>query len=88
MAITLLVVQKLDDHIPGIDRVLVRWSVVDFTLDRYDDFFSVTYCSILNGRNFTSNDFTYIGPNGSSVVDTSSILGDFLAGRIGDHAQF
>ena len=27
-----------DDHIPGVDRVLER-DVVDFTLDRYDDFF-------------------------------------------------
>ena len=46
--------------------------------------FSVTFCSILNGRNFTSNHFTYICPNESSVVDTSSTPGDFLAGRIRD----
>ena len=60
----------VDDNIPGDDRVVQRDNV-DFTVHKYGklfcDFHIGNICKILNGRNFTSNDFTYIGSHGSSM---------------------
>ena len=73
---------NLYDYIPGVDKVVER-DVVDFTLNKYGeiffDFLINSKCSILNGRNFIANNFTFIGPNGSSVVDYCVVPYEHLA---------
>ena len=72
---------NLDDNIPGVDKFVER-DTVDFTLNKYGevfcDFLIDSNCCILNGRNFISNNFTYTGPNGSSVVDYCWVPFEYL----------
>ncbi|XP_053403285.1 uncharacterized protein LOC128558364 [Mercenaria mercenaria] len=61
-----------EDYICGVDNIPER-NVVDFTSNAYGDLFidfliNTNMC-MLNGRNFTKNDFTSISSKGSSVVD-------------------
>ena len=63
---------NIDDYIAGVDNIPVR-SDIDKKSNRYGEFFcdflsSVNYC-MLNGRCGTQNDFTYVSPLGTSVVD-------------------
>ena len=62
----------LHDVISGVDQTGGR-DVVDFTLNNYDsllcDFLNDSNCCILNGRNFIEYSYTFIGPQGVSVVD-------------------
>ena len=65
-------VGALEDFIPGVDTIQER-SVVDFYVnkegERVCEFFIDTDCCVLNGRNSINNDYTFKGPQGSSVVD-------------------
>ncbi|CAC5387295.1 unnamed protein product [Mytilus coruscus] len=65
-------VSDMPDFIEGID-ILPERNVVDFTNNSYGDIFceflSNVNCCILNGKNFLSNDFTFISTRGTSVVD-------------------
>ena len=65
-------VGDLEDYIPGVD-ILPERNVVDFHVnkegERLCDFLIDTDCCILNGRNCAKNDYTFIGSQGSSVVD-------------------
>jgi hypothetical protein len=60
------------DFIAGIDEVPHR-DVIDFTKNKYGEpfceFLRNGNCCMLNGRNYITNDFTCIRPQGSSVVD-------------------
>ena len=60
------------DYIAGVDEIPER-DVVDFTCNFYGEIFidfltNANYC-MLNGRNFTHNDFTSVSSKGSAVVD-------------------
>ena len=61
----------LEDHFSCVDEVGER-EVVDFTLNKYGeylcDFLIDSNCCILNGRKSVSNNYTFVGPNGNSVV--------------------
>ena len=63
---------ELEDFIPGVDSIPER-SVVDFHInsegERLCEFLINTDCCILNGRKSIKNDYTFVGPQGSSVVD-------------------
>ncbi|XP_060597913.1 uncharacterized protein LOC132751716 [Ruditapes philippinarum] len=65
-------VGELDDHIAGIDQIPSR-DVKDYTVNAYGeiliDFLINSNFCILNGRNFTKNDFTSVSVKGASVVD-------------------
>ena len=65
-------VSKLDDFIPGIDSISER-NVVDFKCNKYGellcDFLINSNCCVLNGRNYKTNDFTFVSTQGTSVVD-------------------
>ena len=65
-------VGDLEDFIPGVDSLPER-NVVDFHINKEGeqlcDFLINTDCCILNGRNNIKNDYTFVGPQGSSVVD-------------------
>lgn len=63
----------LEDFIPGIDSIPER-NVIDFVPNKYGqifcDFLIDANCCVLNGRrNYLQNNYTYISPAGSSVVD-------------------
>ena len=62
----------LEYFIAGVDYLPER-NVVDFTVNAYGDllidFFINTNLCILNGRKYTSNDFTSVSTKGRSVVD-------------------
>ena len=69
------------DYIEGVDKVPLR-DVVDFVRNEYCDSFiefliDANFC-MLNGRNFVSNDFTCIRPQGASVVDYCLVNHDDL----------
>lgn len=61
-----------EDFIPGVDNLPDR-NVVDFQINKEGeslcDFLTDTNCCILNGRNCVKNDYTFVGPQGCSVVD-------------------
>ncbi len=63
---------KMKDFIPGEDDVEER-DVIDCETNRYGkllyDFLISSETSILNGRNFISNDFTSVSQKGLAVVD-------------------
>ena len=63
---------NMDDFIPGVDFLPER-DVIDFKANSYGEIFceflSNVNCCVLNGRNGTSNDFTFVSTRGSSVVD-------------------
>lgn len=61
----------LEDFIPGVDSIPER-NVVDYYVNKEGESlceFLDTNCCILNGRNFIVNDYTFVGPQGMSVVD-------------------
>ncbi|CAC5412508.1 unnamed protein product [Mytilus coruscus] len=74
-------VSDMPDFIEGID-ILPERNVVDFTNNSYGDIFceflSNVNCCILNGRNFLSNDFTFISTRGTSVVDYCIVPYEYL----------
>ena len=60
------------DYIEGVDHLPVR-QVIDYTLNAYSDLF-VDFlinvnCCIVNGRNSTADDYTFVSTRGCSVVD-------------------
>ena len=61
----------LDDYIIGINSVSGR-EVLDFHVNKYGslmpDFLIDSNCCILNRRNHIGNNFTFVGPQGCSVV--------------------
>ena len=65
-------VGEQDDHIVGVDKIAPR-DRVDYKTSQYSDVFldfllSANLC-ILNGLNFTENNFTSISQRGCAVVD-------------------
>ncbi|CAC5406403.1 unnamed protein product [Mytilus coruscus] len=72
-------VSDMPDFIEGID-ILPERNVVDFTNNSYGDilFLSNVNCCILNGRNFLSNDFTFVSTRGTSVVDYCIVPYEYL----------
>ena len=69
------------DFISGVDDVIDR-NVVDFSTNMYGDklltFLIDSNMCVLNGRNYTHNDFTSISVKGSSVVDYCIVHQDNL----------
>ena len=65
-------ISNFDDFISGVDFIPDR-HIVDYNSNKHGDdlveFLINSYCCVLNGRNNTSNDFTFIGLQGASVVD-------------------
>ena len=63
---------NLDDFIAGVDHIPER-KVVDFSSNKHGELLCDSLidsnCCILNGRNFRSTNFTFLGPQGASVVD-------------------
>ena len=60
------------DYIEGVDHLPER-QVIDYTLNAYSDLF-VDFlinvnCCIVNGRNSTADDYTFVSTRGCSVVD-------------------
>jgi hypothetical protein len=62
----------MDDFITGVD-VLTERDVIDYNVNSYGEFVCEfllnANCSVLNGRHYYHNDFTYVSTKGSSVVD-------------------
>lgn len=71
----------LEDYIPGIDNIPER-HVIDYYTNKEGeaicDFLIATNCCMLNGRNSVNNDYTFIGPQGNSVVNYCFIPFEFL----------
>ena len=65
-------ISNFDDFIAVIDFIPDR-QFVDFNSNKHGDdlvdFLINSNCCVLNGKNYTSNDSTFIGPEGASVVD-------------------
>ena len=63
---------NLEDYIPGVDNLPER-DVIDYCINKEGEtlcnFLIDTNCCILNGRNHVENGYTYVGTQGSSVVD-------------------
>ena len=72
---------ELEDFIPGEDNIPQR-NIVDFHLnsegENLCEFLINTDCCILNGRNMVKNDYKFVGPQGSSVVDYCIIPNEAL----------
>ena len=62
----------MDDYIAGVDKVPER-NVIDFKRNAYGEllceYLMNSNCCILNGRKCVKNNYTFISPLGSSVVD-------------------
>ena len=71
-----------DDFIAGVDNICER-NIVDFKTNYYGnvllEFLINSNLCLLNGRNFTHNDFTSISAKGSSVVDYCIVSQDDLS---------
>ena len=65
-------ISNFDDFIAGVDFIPDR-HIVDFNYNKHGndlvEFLINSNCCVLNGRNYTSNDFTFIWPQWASVVD-------------------
>ena len=65
-------ISNFDNFIAWVDFIPDR-HIVDFNSNKHGDdlveFLINFNCCVLNGRNYTSNDFTFIGPQEASVVD-------------------
>ena len=65
-------ISNFDNFIAWVDFIPDR-HIVDFNSNKHGDdlveFLINSNCCVLNGRNYTSNDFTFIGPQEASVVD-------------------
>ncbi|CAC5377479.1 unnamed protein product [Mytilus coruscus] len=63
---------ELNDFVEGVDTSPER-KVVDYKTNNYDsiycEFLADINCCMLNGRNTSHNDFTYVSTRGLSVVD-------------------
>ena len=71
----------MDDFISGVDNVSDR-EVLDFQSNKHgsfmSDFLIDSNCCILNGRNHIGNNFTFVGPQGCSVVDYCLVPYEYL----------
>ena len=65
-------ISNLDDFIAGVDSIPER-HIVDFKSNKHGEllcyFLIDSNCCVLNSRNFRKNDYTFLGPQGASVVD-------------------